>query len=320
MTNIDIVIPVYNEGRGLENHLAVIREAVTAIPGEDFHFIIVNDGSTDDTLEHLHRIRPAYESMDFISLTRHFGKEAAILAGLEHSQGKAVVVMDSDLQHPPELIKNMVALWKEGILVIEACKRSRGREGVVKGVLTKLFFRAYKLLVGRDITNHSDYKLLDRRVADYYCALPERKRFFRGLVSWMGFSSASIYFDVPERQEGIGVWTPLGLSRLSIDALTGFTSAPLYVINILGGICFVLSLAIGGLALYHKFIGVAVSGLTTVILLILLIGSFIMFGLGLIGVYIGQIFTEVKNRPIYLMDEQKDGGLARDHNAEPKPK
>ncbi len=243
--------------------------------------------------------------MGLVALTRNFGKESAILAGLKEAQGDAVIVMDSDLQHPPDLIYKMVNLWFEGIDVVEACKVSRGSESLPKRFIVKFFYGIFGLLANIDLKIQSDYKLLDRKVVDTYCALPERKRFFRGLIAWTGYSSARILFDVPSHENNQSSWTWVKLLSFAIDALTGFTSIPLSLINITGLFCFITSLVIGSIALFDKLTGHAVSGFTTVILLILLIGSCIMFGLGVVGIYLGQIFNEIKRRPAYLIDSRK---------------
>ncbi len=308
MKSVNIVIPVYNEGQTLFKLLQAIRREVQVLTEIEFIFIVVNDGSTDDTFDFLDEYCRCNADTKFISLTRNFGKEAAIMAGLEYSEGEAVIVMDADLQHPPELIPRMIELWNQNMDVVEACKSRRGKETLSRRFLAGSFYRLFELLAERDLKDHSDFKLLDRKVVNAYVSLPERNRFFRGLIPWFGFSSARIYFDVPDRSNGGTRWSSLTLFRLSINALTGFSSAPLYLINILGVVCLLLSLLIGGVAIYDKFTGQAVSGFTTVILLILLIGSFIMFGLGLIGVYLGQIFKEIKKRPIYIVDHSKSSG------------
>ena len=305
MSTITIVIPVYNEGQELAANLDRIMEAVAFFPGVQFRYLLVNDGSRDDTVQRVQAKVDEHSELELISLTRNFGKEAAIVAGLDYAQGDAAIIMDSDLQHPPELIPQMVRLWQEGMQVVEACKSYRGREPWTRKLSAGGFYWMFALLVSNDLKNHSDFKLLDRKVIDAYLALPERRRFFRGLISWLGFPSAQVFFEVPDREQGSSGWSNLNLLRLSIDALTGFTSAPLYLINILGGLCLFLGAVVGSIALYDKFTGQAVSGFTTVILLILIIGGCIMIGLGLIGIYIGQIFKEVKNRPVYVVDEGK---------------
>jgi len=161
------------------------------------------------------------------------------------------------------------------------------------------------MLADIDITNHSDFKLLDKKVVQAYCALPERKRFFRGLIHWMGFSTAQIPFEVPERQHGVSTWSYLRLFKLSLTAITIFSSIPLQIITLLGILTFNVSLVLSTIALYHKYTGVAVSGFTTVILLILFIGSVLMIALGIIGNYIAHIYNEVKQRPSYLIDWDK---------------
>jgi glycosyltransferase involved in cell wall biosynthesis len=305
MKTVTLVIPIYNESGAIENNLPAIIEAVAAIEHFAFEIVLVDDGSSDGCATWLKRFCQEREHLELLCLSRNFGKEAAILAGLVHARGDAVIVMDSDLQHPPALIPRMLALWEQGMDVVEACKASRGRESLSAKLLAGGFYRLFNLLAGMNIENYSDFKLLDRKVVDAYCALPERKRFFRGLIAWMGSSSARVFFDVPERQHGASAWSKLKLFRFSLTALTSFSSIPLHLITLLGLFCFSVSLILGGIALYDKYTGEAVSGFTTVILLILLIGSLLMVGLGLIGIYLEQIFEEIKQRPIYMVDRRR---------------
>ncbi|VAX09091.1 hypothetical protein MNBD_GAMMA26-2282 [hydrothermal vent metagenome] len=305
MQTITVIIPVYNEYCSIKYNLPFIISEACKVKDIKFCFLLIDDGSTDKTATWISEYCEQRDNIELLCLSRNFGKEAAIHAGLDHARGNAVIIMDSDLQHPPVLIPKMVKLWRQGIDVVEACKSSRGRETFSNRLLATGFYRIFNLLVGMDIKNRSDYKLLDRKIVDIYCSLPERKRFFRGLIGWMGFSSAQVFFDVPVRQHGISAWSRIKLMRFSMTALTSFSSTPLHLITGLGISCFALSLVIGGIALYDKYSGQAVSGFTTVILLILLIGSLIMFGLGLIGVYIEQVFDEIKQRPTYLVDQEK---------------
>lgn len=304
MKSVTVVVPLYNEGEAITRNLPVIVAALEAIESFDIRLLLVDDGSTDGSSAWL-RQQCEPDWLELLTLTRNFGKEAAIQAGLQHAGGDAVIVMDSDLQHPPQLIPKMLALWLEGIEIVDARKASRGDEPRLSAFFASAFYRVFGLLAQMDIRGHSDFKLLDRKVVDAYCALPERKRFFRGLIAWMGFSSAQLYFDVQERAHGASAWPRIKLFRYSVDALTGFSTGPLHLITLLGVLTFVFSVILGGIALYDKMTGVAVSGFTTVILIILIIGSCIMAGLGLIGVYLEQIFIEVKNRPIYLVDERR---------------
>lgn len=305
MKSVTLIIPVYNEIGAIENNLPTIVQSLPNEADIQFNLLLVDDGSHDDSALWLKNYCQQQEHIELLCLSRNFGKEAAILAGLQQAQSDAVIVMDSDLQHPPALIPQMLALWQQGIDVVEARKASRGQESILSKLFAHGFYQLFNVLAGMNIKNDSDFKLLDRKVVDTYCALPERKRFFRGLIAWMGFNSAQLFFHVPERQHGSSAWSKLKLLRFSMSAITGFSSTPLHLISLLGLLSLCLSIVLGGIALYDKFTGVAVTGFTTVILLILLIGSFIMLGLGLLGMYIEQIFDEIKQRPIYLIDERK---------------
>ena len=302
---ITVIIPVFNESGAIEQNLPAILTELSGIQTVNFTFLLVDDGSKDNTAAWIKDFCRAHPSVELLCLSRNFGKEAAIHAGLDYAQGDAAIVMDSDLQHPPALIPQMINLWQQGIDVVEACKSSRGKETFAAQLLARGFYRLFNWLAGMNIQNHSDFKLLDRKVVEAYRALPERKRFFRGLIAWMGFPSAQLFFEVPERQYGSSAWSKLRLWRFSLTALTSFSSIPLHFITSLAIIGLTISMLLGGIALYDKYTGQAVSGFTTVILLILIMGSLIMLGLGIIGLYLEQIFTEIKHRPTYLIDWRK---------------
>ncbi|MDY0223117.1 MAG: glycosyltransferase family 2 protein [Desulfobacterium sp.] len=302
---LSVVIPVFNEGGAIHLHLAVILEHLKQIRGIDFNLLIVDDGSTDNTVDQVKEICCREKEVALLCLNRNFGKEAAVHAGLRNSSGDAVLVMDSDLQHPPQLISEMIELWRAGAMVVDACKSSRGKEDLSTKLLSKGFYAVFQYLTKIEIKDKSDFKLLDRKVVDAYCNLSERNRFFRGMIPWMGFSTAQVYFDVPKRPHGQTSWSRFRLFKFALMAMTNFTSAPLHLVNFLSGIFFVSALMVGGIALYDKFVGTAAGGFPTVILLILISGSFIMFSLGQIGIYIEQIFDEIKQRPHFLVDEEK---------------
>lgn len=307
---IAIVIPVYNESDAVSAHLEVIKAQLVALPNYHFDMVVADDGSNDDTVAQVQAMIAQWAApnvmLSLLSLTRNFGKEAAIQAGLEHISRDidAVIVMDSDLQHPPALIPEMLSMWERGIPVIEAHKRHRGIETRSSQWLTKGFYRLFNLLSGMDLTNHSDFKLLDRCVLDAFQTLNERDRFFRGLVPWMGFASARIPFDVPPRESGQSRWPKLRLLRYSFAAITSFSSAPLHFITLLGVLTFLMSLAVAGKVLYDKAVGEALGGFTTVILLQLIIGSALMISMGLLGAYVAKIHDEVKRRPSYFIDRR----------------
>jgi polyisoprenyl-phosphate glycosyltransferase len=313
MKTVTLIIPVFNEAAAIEQHLPMIIDALVPLTTVHWKILLIDDGSTDNTLEKLKKLSATYQNLQFISFNRNFGKEAAMLAGLKYSDSDAVIVMDSDLQHPPALIPQMLALWQQGVAVVEAYKISRGKESWLSKWLARGFYRIFRTLAEIDITNHSDFKLLDRHVVEIYCQLPERKRFFRGMIHWFGFATAQLPFTVPAREHGVSAWSKLKLLKFSLHALTSFSSLPLQLITLFGIFCFFLSIFIGSIALYHKISGVAVSGFTTVILLILLIGSLLMFALGLLGIYVAQIYDEIKQRPIYLINWQNS------HFSQPDP-
>jgi glycosyltransferase involved in cell wall biosynthesis len=300
---LSVVIPLYSEGSHLDTTLNEIILVLDAL-GTAYELILVDDGSPDNTWKAIMgqcKLRPNVKGL---RLSRNFGKEAALAAGLEHTSGDAIVVMDGDLQHPPSLIPVMVNAWQEGADVVEAVKQFRGHESVYSKVRSKVFYSLFSRLTGHDLRGASDFKLLDRRVLEAWRKMGERNLFFRGMTSWLGFKSTKISFDVPDRVDGESGWSILQLVRLAMTAVTAFSSAPLHLIT-LSGIGFaIFAIILGAQTLYHKLIGHAVDGFTTVILLLLIIGGVTMLGLGITGTYIARIYEEVKGRPRYIIAEQ----------------
>jgi dolichol-phosphate mannosyltransferase len=299
---ITVVIPVYNEEKAFAKNFNVILGYFDAIQDVDINVIIVNDGSADDTEGAVQGFCESREDVSLISFTRNFGKEAAMQAGLDNATGDAVIVMDSDLQHPPELVSQMIAKWREGACIVEAHKSSRGRESILSRFFAKSFYRIFNNLSGLDLRNQCDFKLLDRLVVDAYKALPEKGHFFRGIVKWLGYPAVQIPFEVPERSYGgTSSWSRLRLARFSISAITSFSAVPLQFVTLLGLVTFSISIFFGAIAVYKKMMGSALDGFTTVILLILIIGSILMFSFGLMGMYIARIYEEIKSRPSYVL-------------------
>lgn len=310
---LSVVMPVYCE----EGNIRVVVDEVLgtlAETGESFELILVDDGSTDGTWEDLLDLCAARSETRAIRLSRNFGKEAAIAAGLTDARGEAVVVMDADLQHPPALIPEMLHAWRRGgAEVVEARKIDRGQESLVNRVGASVFYLTMSRLTGFDLAGSSDYKLLDRKVVDAWSLLEERDLFFRGNVAWLGFSRHTIPFSVPPRRGGASKWSLVSLARLFSDAVTAFSALPLQLVTV-AGLSFVLvALVIGANSLYQWATGQAVEGFTTVILLLLIVGGITMLSLGLIGVYIARLFEEVKRRPRYVIRD------AVDHHSPPRP-
>lgn len=305
MQTVTLLIPVFNETAVIVANLREIMAQSRGIAGVNINILIVDDGSTDYLAPLLKSVFPAEQCLYYLRFNHNFGKEAAISAGLsaiKHSA--AVIVMDSDLQHPPALIGQMIALWQQGFEVVEASKTSRGDETWFSQLAADTFYAIFDRCTGLKIRNQSDFKLLDRKVVDFYCSLPERERFFRGLINWMHFNTSQVYFDVPATTRARSTWSRWRLLKYGLSSITSFTSFPLHIVTAFGGLTFLLSLVIGGIAILDKISGRAVDGFSTVILLILIIGSVLMFSLGLIGVYIARIYEEVKRRPAWIIDER----------------
>jgi len=311
---LSVVIPVYREGYHLKKVLSTIRNTVESLK-EPYELIVVDDGSPDDTWSVIEEESRDLPMLRAIRLSRNFGKECALSAGLEMAEGDAVIIMDGDLQHPPELIPEMVRQWREsGADIVEAVKESRGRESLVNKMGAKIFYILLSKLSGYNLKGASDYKLMDRQAVDAWLNMKERNLFFRGMVVWLGFEHVQLPFAVQERKGGGSRWSIFHLIRLAITAVSGFSSLMLQVITIFGGLFFLLAIYIGGDALYSKATGVAVTGFTTVILMQVIIGSLLMISLGIIGIYLARIYDEVKARPRYIVAKKIDRTAATEKN------
>lgn len=300
-----MVIPAYNEQGMIEKTASVISEILLA---EDIHFeiLFVNDGSRDGTWENIQKTAKTNARVRGISFSRNFGKESAILAGLSEAKGDCCVVIDCDLQQPPEIMVEMYRLWEQGYKVVNGVKSSRGKESTLHRLSAKAFYSVMSAIVKIDMTKASDYKLLDREVVEVLLQMPERNYFFRALSEWVGYRSTSVEYDVAEREYGSSKWSTRALIKYAITNITSFSSLPLNFITALGVLVFVIAAVFGLIALIQYFCGTAVEGFTTVILLLLLIGSIIMISLGIIGYYVSKIYEEIKQRPKFLIAERTD--------------
>lgn len=299
---LSVVIPAHNEESGIAHSVSVIGEVLDTC-GMEWEIIVVDDGSSDRTFERLRELARKDTRLRGARFSRNFGKEAALLAGLSLARGDAVVTIDADLQHPPRLIPAMIEAWRSGAKVVDGVKRSRATDGRLTRLRASIFNSILSRLGGINMENSSDFKLLDRIAVDAITrALPERQRFYRGLSDWVGYAHASIPFDVEERAKGSSKWSLLGLIGLATTAIITFTSAPLRIVSGLGIATLLFGLAVAGDALISWFQGRAVSGFVTTIITLLIIGSFIMISLGIIGEYIAKIYDEIKRRPPYLIE------------------
>ncbi|MBR2407745.1 MAG: glycosyltransferase family 2 protein [Lachnospiraceae bacterium] len=296
---ISIVVPVYNEAAHIRTSMAYVGKICeeASIP---YELVLIDDGSKDESWNEICSMAKEDERITAVRLSRNFGKEPALCAGLDIASGDAVLVMDADLQHPPEKIPEMVRLWQEGAEVVEGVKSSRGKEKRSYRFCAKLFYGMINKATGIEFDNASDFKLLDRKVVDAMKQMPERMTFFRGMSAWVGFDRTTFEFEVSERVDGTSKWSLKRLISLAVTAVTSYTSAPLHCITILGIIMFLGAIVLGIQTVYMKLAGYAQDGFTTVILLLLLIGSMIMISLGIIGLYLMKMYHEIKGRPRYL--------------------
>ena len=236
-----------------------------------------------------------------VHFSRNFGKEAAMFAGLEQARGDCCVVIDCDLQHPPEKIVEMYRLWEQGYEVVEGIKEDRGEESGLHKFAANSFYGLISKATGMDMSSSSDFKLLDRKVVDTLNSLPERNVFFRALSFWVGYKKTSVSYCVQERTEGVSKWSTKSLIKYALTNISSFSSAPLHIVTVLGFIMLAVAFVLGIIALVQKISGVALGGFTTVILLLLFSASVIMISLGIIGYYIARIYDEIKGRPRYII-------------------
>jgi glycosyltransferase involved in cell wall biosynthesis len=303
---ISVVIPLYNEASHLRELLADLKTALQET-GCRFEVILVDDGSPDDTWENIKEEAQVFPSLRAVRLSRNFGKELALCAGLERANGDAVVVMDGDGQHPPSLLPIMVEKWRSsGADIVHAAKTKRGREPVAGKVGAFLFYLILNKLSGFDLKGASDFKLVNRKVTDTWLSMRERNVFFRGMTAWMGFSTVKIPFQVVARRGGKSGWSYLKRAKLALIGITTFSSFPLHLVTFAGVIFFIFAIGLGIQTLYLKLTGRAFTGFATVILLELIIGSLLMISLGIIGEYLARIYEEVKGRPRYIVAESID--------------
>lgn len=311
MNKLSVILPSYNEEKMIQKVSSVIG-GLLSLEEIEYELVFVDDGSKDHTWQMIREVSEDDEHIVGVHFSRNFGKEAAIFAGLANASGDCCAVMDCDLQHPPEALIEMYRLWQGGYEVIEGVKRSRGDENIFYKQGAKLFYRLISKAVKIDMSRASDFKLLDRQAVDALLSLPERNSFFRALSSWVGYRTTYVEFDVREREEGESKWSVWSLIKYAITNIAAFSTAPMQIVTVAGGISLILAIVLGIETLVRYFTGHAVEGFTTVILLILFIGSMLMISLGIIGYYIAKIYEEVKCRPRYIISKVVRGKRSAD--------
>ena len=297
---LSVIIPAYNEELSVERAYYTIT-GILKNADIDSEIIFVDDGSSDNTYKIVQSLAEKESNVVGLHFSRNFGKEAAISAGLASAEGDCVVVLDCDLQHPPEKIVEMYRLWESGYEVVEGIKKSRGKESKIHGWAARKFYSVISSLMGFDMSNSSDFKLLDRKVVDILNRIPERKGFFRAISFWVGFNKTTVEFEVNDRLEGESKWSTMGLLKYAISNISAYSTAPMQIVTVLGLLMLGISIVFSIWALVDKICGRALEGMTTVIIILIFIGSIMMISLGVIGYYVARIYEEIKGRPKYIV-------------------
>jgi glycosyltransferase involved in cell wall biosynthesis len=299
---LSVVAPMYEE----EDTVDPFTERVAAaLEGVDYELILVDDGSKDRTAEAMARAAAADPRVKVVALSRNFGHQPALTAGLEHARGDVIVMLDGDLQDPPEVIPQMLDRWRDGVDVVYAVREQRLGETVFKRVTARGFYRTFRSLTGLDLAVESgDFRLMDRRALDALLAMPERNRFLRGMTVWIGFSQTAVPFVRQERHAGVTKYPLRKMLRFSFDAITSFSSAPLQWATMLGFLFSLLAFLGIPLTVVARYTNIYEPGIPSTILLILLLGGIQLITVGIIGEYVGRIYDEVKHRPLYVVRER----------------
>ena len=300
---LSVIIPAYNEDQ-------IIRKTADTIAGLlrnekiEYELIFVNDGSSDNTwkcITESHELDPNVRGLNF---SRNFGKESAMFAGLAEAKGECAVVIDCDLQQPPEKIIEMYRLWEEGYEIVEGVKSDRGKESGLHAFAAKSFYKIISEATKIDMSRASDFKLVDRKAINALINMHEKNAFFRALSSWVGFKSTQIEYEVQDREAGESKWSTKSLIKYAITNISSFTTAPMQLVTILGIVIFIISVILTIITIIQKITGTALGGFTTVIILECFIGSVIMMSLGIIGYYVARIYDEIKGRPRYIISDK----------------
>ncbi len=309
---LSICIPAYNEEKNIERAVQKIDDAFKD-SGAQLEFVFADDGSVDSTWDTITRLAESDERIRAVRFSRNFGKESAIFAALAESSGDAAIIMDADLQHPPETARKMYELWRlnDSLEIVEAVKRTRQKESAIKRFGARCFYGFFGKLSGLDLAGSTDFKLLSARVRDELLRLPERYTFFRALSDWIGFETEKVEFDVADRQEGDTKWSFSKLTKYAVRSISSFSSAPLQIVTVFGFIFLIFTVILGVQTLINFALGNSLEGFTTVILILLFMGTIIMLSLGVIGYYISRIYDELKQRPRYIIAQRisKENGV-----------
>lgn len=307
MKKITILVPCHNEEASLPLLYDELRRLMDSQTGYVWQVLLIDDGSSDGTLRLMRDLRRTDVRICYVSLSRNFGKESAMLAGFDNASGDCLVIIDADLQHPPSLIPDMIRLWEEGYEDVYARRVTRGREPWWRRRLSLAYYKLLQRMTDVEVLeNVGDFRLLDRKCIEALRTMRETQRYTKGMFCWMGFRKKEIVFEQQDRAAGTSSWNLLKLVNLAVDGITSFTVAPLRISTMLG-----LAVSVAAIAYSIYFFvktllyGDPVQGFPTLIIVVLFLGGMQLFSLGIIGEYLGRIFNETKNRPVYLITEKE---------------
>ena len=301
---LSIICPAFEEAEVLPHFHAELRAALDTLDDYDIEILYIDDGSRDGTLAYLRHLADLDPRIRYLSFSRNFGQQAALTAGIEHARGDVVITLDSDLQHPPHLIPALLEQWRNGHDVVLTFRADDPRLSYFKRLSSRAFNRVMQWLSETPVSSSaSDYRLLSRKAVDALLRLPEKHRFLRGMVNWLGFRTATVAFHPASRGAGATKYTVRRLLALAVDAMLSFSKLPLRLSLLLGALLVVLGAGHGTLLLARTLFGAAIGGEQIVLVALFLVGGAILCSLGVVGEYVGRIYEQVKDRPLYLLKE-----------------
>ncbi len=308
MKTISILVPCYNEAKSLALLFDELNRVISQMDMYNWEVLFVNDGSRDNTMEVIRDLRRKDSRVSYVDLSRNFGKENAMLAGFDYAKGDAVIIMDADLQHPPAVIPDMIQKWEEGYDDVYAQRKARGKESWLRKKLTKLY---YKMLQGSSrmdvLPNVGDFRLLDRKCVDALCQMRESGRYTKGMYCFIGFRKIGVEFETQDRVAGESSMSYRKLANLALEGITSYTTAPLRWATFIGIVVSVTAFVYMLFVLIKALLyGDPVAGYPTLLVIILFLGGIQLFTIGIIGEYLGKVFVEAKNRPVYFVREYNE--------------
>jgi polyisoprenyl-phosphate glycosyltransferase len=303
---ICIVVPCYNEASGITNFVLEIFAVIDRVKGYIFELILVDDGSTDETVNVISSILGDYPSIRLVELTRNFGKEIALSAGLDHADGDAVIFMDADLQHPPDVLPLFIAAWEKGADMVVGRRVSRSTDSFTYRLLANSFYAIHNRLSEVNLPpNVGDFRLIDRCISEHLKSLKERQRFMKGLFSWVGYTPVYVEYEVVSRIEGASKYNKWRSWNLALEGITSFSTVPLRMWTYLGLMLLFLGVTYSVIIIIKAmFLGIDVPGYITLLTAMISFGGVQLIGIGILGEYIGRIYIEVKQRPLYLIKKR----------------